>query len=85
MSYADRYQQQERRVRRMAGRNGADLDLALMCNAVTPGEVQTAVHLCAGCLHPDDCERRIRDDVEGVPDYCRNAAMIGEVRSLLGE
>ena len=48
----------ERLMSRMASRNGADLDLAVMTGAVSPGELHHAAQACTGCTHPDECQIR---------------------------
>ena len=73
----------ERLMLRMADHNGADLDLAMMCGAVYPSELQAASTACLGCTGTADCESRLERGVEGIPDYCRNTALIQEVAELM--
>ena len=60
-------------------RNGADLDLAMQMGALTPGEYRGAVLNCTGCTDPDGCEAQMDRGEPGLPDYCRNADMIGSL------
>lgn len=83
MSITSRIDHHETLMRRMADRNGADLDLALQSGIVSPGEVRAAVLSCTGCTQPDDCQRRLEQGKDGLPDYCRNAEMIDQVRTIV--
>ena len=49
MSILSRIDHHETLMRRMADRNGVDLDLALQSAAISPGEVRAAVLSCTGC------------------------------------
>ncbi len=84
MSYVERLVHHERLMTRMADRNGADVDLALMVGALNPGDLHEATFACMGCTQSDDCEKRLDGGAPGIPDYCRNAEMISELKSLLG-
>lgn len=83
MSIISRMDHHEALMRRMADRNGADLDLALQSAIVSPGEVRAAVLSCTGCTQPEACEARLDQGEPGVPDYCRNADMIRSVATII--
>ena len=83
MSILSRMEHHETLMRRMADRNGADLDLALQSGALTPGEVRAGVLSCVGCTQPEDCATRTARGDEGVPEYCRNADMIRSVAGVI--
>ena len=83
MSILSRIDHHETLMRRMASRNGADLDLALQSAVVSPGEVRVAVLSCTGCTQSDLCEERLATDVDGLPDYCRNADMIRSIANVV--
>ena len=82
MSILSRIDRHETLMRRMADRNGADLDLALQSAIVSPGELRAAVLTCTGCTDPDACEAQLDRGEGGVPDFCRNADLIDQVRTL---
>ena len=83
MSVTERFDRHERLFRRMAQRNGADLDLALMVGATTDAELAEATHACMGCTGPARCEALIDADVPGLPSFCRNKDMIRELAEVL--
>ena len=83
MSYVARLVKHESLMTRMAARNGADVDLALMTGALEPGDLHEGAFRCMGCHKVSDCEQRLDADTPGIPDYCRNADMIEELRTLL--
>ncbi len=83
MSYIERLVHHEQLMTRMASQNGADIDLALMTGAMTPSDLHEATFRCMGCTQTSNCEKRMEEGELGVPDYCRNADMIAEVRSLV--
>lgn len=83
MSILSRIDHHEALMRRMADRNGADLDLALQSAIVSPGELRAAVLSCTGCTQPEDCEGRLARGENGVPDYCRNADLIRSVAEVI--
>ena len=82
MSIFSRIDHHEALMRRMADRNGADLDLALQTAIVSPGELRAAVLSCTGCTQPEDCARRVDHGEDGLPDYCRNADMIRSIAEV---
>ncbi len=83
MGYVERLVHHEQLMTRMAEANGADIDLALMTGALSPGELHDATLKCMGCTQSANCEAWLNKQANDVPDYCRNADMIGEVRGLL--
>ena len=83
MSVQARFDRHERLFSRMADRNGADLDLALLVGATTEGELRAGVESCMGCTGPDRCEALLDGDVEGLPSFCRNKDMIRDLAELL--
>lgn len=85
MSILSRIDHHETLMRRMADRNGVDLDLSLQSAAISPGEVRAAVLSCTGCTDPEGCEARLNRGDPGFPDVCRNAEMISQIRTTLGD
>lgn len=83
MSMTSRFEKHERLFRRMADRNGADLDLAVMVGAVTEGEVHDATLACTACTSPGCCEALLDDGVTGIPSFCRNKDMIRDLAELM--
>ena len=83
MSVTERFERHERLFRRMADRNGADLDLALLVGAATEGELRDATHACMGCTGPSRCEAVLDGGVTGIPSFCRNKEMIRELAELM--
>lgn len=83
MSILSRIDHHENLMHRMADRNGADLDLALQSGIVSPGEIRAAVLSCTGCTQPEECQAHLDAGEDGLPDYCRNADMIGQVSSVI--
>ena len=83
MSILARIDHHEKLMRRMADRNGADLDLALQTGMVSPGELRDAVLACTGCTDPEACEERLTRGDSGLPEYCRNADMITSISGLI--
>lgn len=83
MSIIQRMARHEALFRRMADRNGADLDLALQCGIISPGEVQSAVLSCTGCLQPGPCSDHLERDAKGIPEGCRNARLVRELADLM--
>lgn len=84
MSFTARKLARERLMSRMADRNGADLDVAVMTGALSPEELSDAALSCLACTNPEDCAGRLEAGEEGIPEYCRNAALIRSVAQLLG-
>ncbi len=83
MSFFSRLDRHARLMDRMADRNGADLELALQCGVLSPGELRAAVLSCSSCTLPDACEARLNDGTAGVPEYCRNGDMIRSISHLM--
>lgn len=76
MSVWSRLSLHESLFSRMADVNGADLPLAMQSGQLTPESFRSGVLSCMGCSKPDACEARLTSDTPGIPDFCRNGAMI---------
>lgn len=83
MSVTERFDRHERLFRRMADRNGADLDLALLVGATSEGELHEATQACIGCTGPSRCEALLDGGVTGIPSFCRNKDMIRDLAEVL--
>ncbi len=82
MSYISRLVHHERLMTRLAARNGADLDLAMMSGALSPADVRSATQACLGCTDPERCAAHLDDASVGMPAFCRNAEMIARVADM---
>ncbi len=66
----------------MADRNGADLAMASQFGHLAPEDHLAAVQSCSGCTCPEACDRFLKTDEKGIPDYCRNADLIRNLAGL---
>jgi hypothetical protein len=79
LSKLDRH---ERLVERMAEAQGVDIGEAMMRGELGANEFRGAVYRCTACTAADSCEHWLADheDGAGVPEYCRNKAMMERLR-----
>ena len=82
MSIWSRISLHERLFSRMADLNGADLPDAMQSGELSPESFRSGVLACTGCSEPGTCETVLRRGDRGIPDFCRNGAMIRRLAEI---
>lgn len=83
MSFWSRLSRHESLFSRVAGNSGADLPLAMQSGHLTPERYRSAVLTCMGCSNPEACEASVSAGTHGVPEFCRNGAMLKRLADLI--